>query len=489
MKFLEKEELPHFAFQKEFLRPFADILEGYVPDGPPGDRSSAAGRQGVDVDPVVKDMVLRCVHQLVQTAAAHIRSGWKAVLSVAQIAARDPHDPTAEMGFHIVRECAQRHARHMWAVGPDAAAVTVVGLEYFHELIACLCEYAVGTAVQRPRLALGAIDTLCHAADALGAQVVEHPAFAVAGSDAAAAALDEQPLYRVWMPVLRALFEVVMHTEDLEVRTRALDAFFRTAMAQGRRFSAGLWATVLRTLVFAMFADLRDPSASRRFTTVDDLELWFSTTLIKALRHLIALFSEYYPSHLSNEMMREVLELLALCIAQPSEVLGKVGASCLHDMVRANYKQCDAEAWDLLCGTFARLFSWSQPRELFAIAGAEPETPPADDGAANGVLPASARAKAANGGADKPDYLHTTLKCVLQLLLIQTVGELFDVDVETGAREAAGAADDLYGHMSAHHLFILLDCLEQSRAFARRFNGNRRVRRRLVEMGVMPTMP
>ncbi|KAJ2692108.1 guanine nucleotide exchange protein for ADP-robosylation factor, partial [Coemansia spiralis] len=166
MKFLEKEELPHFAFQKEFLRPFADILEGYIPDGRPGDRSDnsgGTGRQNVDVDPLVKDMVLRCVHQLVQAAASHIRSGWKAVLSVAQIAARDAHNPTAEMGFHIARECARRHSRHMWSLaeaeGAGASVVTVVGLEYFHELIACLCEYAVGTTVQRPRLALGAIDT------------------------------------------------------------------------------------------------------------------------------------------------------------------------------------------------------------------------------------------------------------------------------------------------------------------------------------------
>ncbi|KAJ1830983.1 guanine nucleotide exchange protein for ADP-robosylation factor [Coemansia sp. RSA 2711] len=516
-KFLEKEELPHFAFQKEFLRPFADILEGAA-------------------DLRVKDMALRCVYQLVQAASAHIRSGWRAVLNVAQIAARDTHDQVAEMGFHIARECAQHHGAHMWTLalvqiagedGKQASVVAVTGLEYFHELITCLDEFAVGAAAAaRPRLALGAIDTMYRAAVALGAQVIGH-----AGFDACAAvvALDDQPLYRVWMPVLRALHAAVMHTEDLEVRTRALDAFFRLVMTQGRHFSPGLWAHVLRTLVFPMFADLRDPSVSRRFATVDDLELWFSTTLIKALRHVIAVYSAYYPEQLSNAMMTEVLELLVLCIAQPSEVLGKVGTSCLQDMVRSNYAKWDAEAWTLVCETLARLFNWSQPRELFTVAGAEYEGTPlpvlaprvksseanasnrpsplrTGDSAASLLssaeatpspspmapeLPLSFALPHASGplaGSDsKPDYVCITLKCMLQLLLIQTIGELFGVDVETGS--ALSSSVDLYAHMSAHHLFILLDCLDQSRTFAYRFNENRKVRKRLVEMGVMPTMP
>ncbi|KAJ2466953.1 guanine nucleotide exchange protein for ADP-robosylation factor, partial [Coemansia sp. RSA 2322] len=588
MKFLEKEELPHFAFQKEFLRPFADILEGYVPEPSPSPPALTKGPQRrstvVAVDVLVKDMVLRCVHQIVQAAARHIRSGWKAILNVAQIAARDANDSIAEMGFHIAKACAEQHGPQMWMLttvrvqqasqDTSVDVVSVAGIEYFHELIDCLNEFAVGAAARRPRLALSAIDVLYGAGVALGRQVLSHPAYAPNDG----ISLDDQPLYRVWMPVLRALHEVVMHTEDLEVRTRALDAFFRLVMAQGQHFLSGLWAGVLRDLVFSMFADLRDPSASRRFATVDDLELWFSTTLIKALRHLIALFSRYYPTHLSNAMMAEVLELLVMCIAQPSEILGKIGTSCLQDLVRSNYAKWDDDAWSMVCATLARLFNWSQPRELFTIAGAEYDadqheqqqqqastngnallpaiapvavkrtpstqphaanrpsplrtggsaasllsstdgnetpspsttpstptrTPVVDDDKSNSDSPMPAISSSANSLArasvataatpaeSKPDYMHITLKCILQLLLIQTLGELFGANVEsadTSAGEPQATGDDLYCHMSAHHLFILLDCLDQSRAFAHRFNMSRRVRRRLVEMGVMPTMP
>ncbi|KAJ2019575.1 guanine nucleotide exchange protein for ADP-robosylation factor, partial [Coemansia sp. S610] len=122
-----------------------------------------------------------------------------------------------------------------------------------------------------------------------------------------------------------------------------------------------------------------------------------------------------------------------------------------------------------------------------------PSTPVVESG---GAMPINVSAKplpraggTVSGSADsKPDYMHITLKCILQLLLIQTLGELFGANVDGSGGTVAGS-DDLYCHLSAHHLFILLDCLDQSRAFAHRFNMSRKVRRRLVEMGVMPTMP
>ncbi|KAJ2653172.1 guanine nucleotide exchange protein for ADP-robosylation factor [Coemansia sp. RSA 1250] len=570
MKFLEKEELPHFAFQKEFLRPFADILEGYVPESASELQHQSKQRAAAE-DLLVKDMVLRCVHQMVQAAASHIRSGWKAVLNVAQIAARDSHDQIAEMGFFVARECALHHGKHMWALamaqvqtdegqqdGSTEEVVTIVGLEYFHELIDCLNEFSMvrlpaSAAARRSRFALSAIDTMCSTAESLSEQVLAHPKYKADVK----VSMDDQPLYRVWMPVLRALYEVVMHTEDLEVRTRALDAFYRLMMQHGRHFSSSLWTHTLRSLVFPMFADLRDPSNSKRFATIDDLELWFSTSLIKALRHVVALYTEYFPQQLTHGMMGEVLELLVLCIAQPSEVLGKVGTSCLQDMIKANYFKWDSEAWDLVCGTLSRLFSWSQPRELFSVAGASwevetkktenlpavvPKVPKQTNEAAlhstnrpsplrtagsaasllssttdgndtpsptsaasetNGVTSPSVITKpivtpsllprsqnqASKQSGSKPDYVFITLKCILQLLLIQTLGELFGINVESGSLIKDPVCNDLYQKMSAHHLFILLDCLDQSRSFAHRFNQNRQVRRRLVELGVMPTMP
>ncbi|KAJ2411215.1 guanine nucleotide exchange protein for ADP-robosylation factor, partial [Coemansia sp. RSA 2530] len=448
-----------------------------------------------------------------------------------------PNDSIAEMGFLIAKTCTEQHGPQMWMLamacmqvvdGPQCGSssgcgehemvevVSVVGIEYLHELIDCLNEFAVGAATWCLCFALGAIDTLYVGAVALGKQVLMHPSYTMAEN----ILLDDQPLYHMWMPVWQALHEVVMHMEDLEVQMQVLDSFFRLFMGHGQHFSQGMWSSMLRDLVFAMFADLWYLSASCRFAMVDDLELWFSTMLIKVLRHLLVLFSRYYLTHLSNAMMVEVLEVLVMCIAQPLEILGKIGTSCLQDLVHSNHTKWDDEAWGMVCETLVRLFNWSQPHELFTIAGASweaeqqvsngstgapdlggsalppvspavrkmpstqvhaanqpsslcttgstalllsstdgndtpspstaPSTPVVESG---GAMPINVSAKplphaggTVSGSADsKLDYMHIMLKCILLLLLIQMLGELFGANIDGSGGTAAGS-DDLYCH-------------------------------------------
>jgi len=72
MKFMEIEELPGFKFQKDFLKPFEHII---------GNTSVVA----------VKDMVLRCLIQMIQARGENIRSGWKTMFGVFTVAAREPY--------------------------------------------------------------------------------------------------------------------------------------------------------------------------------------------------------------------------------------------------------------------------------------------------------------------------------------------------------------------------------------------------------------
>lgn len=72
MRFMELEELPGFKFQKDFLKPFEHVMAN----------SSAV---------TVKDMVLRCLIQMIQARGANIRSGWKTMFGVFTIAAREPY--------------------------------------------------------------------------------------------------------------------------------------------------------------------------------------------------------------------------------------------------------------------------------------------------------------------------------------------------------------------------------------------------------------
>ena len=72
MRFMELEELPGFKFQKDFLKPFEHVIAN----------SSAVP---------VKDMVLRCLIQMIQARGENIRSGWKTMFGVFTVAAREPY--------------------------------------------------------------------------------------------------------------------------------------------------------------------------------------------------------------------------------------------------------------------------------------------------------------------------------------------------------------------------------------------------------------
>lgn len=72
MKFLEIGELPGFKFQKDFLKPFEHIMKN------------------TSVVPV-KDMVLRCLIQMIQARGENIRSGWRTMFGVFTVAAKEPY--------------------------------------------------------------------------------------------------------------------------------------------------------------------------------------------------------------------------------------------------------------------------------------------------------------------------------------------------------------------------------------------------------------
>lgn len=83
MRFMEIAELPGFKFQKDFLKPFEHVM---------ANSTTAA----------VKDMILRCLIQMVQARGDNIRSGWKTMFGVFTVAAREPYGKFLLVGIQLV---------------------------------------------------------------------------------------------------------------------------------------------------------------------------------------------------------------------------------------------------------------------------------------------------------------------------------------------------------------------------------------------------
>lgn len=63
MRFLEKQELANFSFQKDFLKPFEyAMIHNNNPD--------------------IRDMILQCMQQMLQARVGNLRSGWRTMFGV-----------------------------------------------------------------------------------------------------------------------------------------------------------------------------------------------------------------------------------------------------------------------------------------------------------------------------------------------------------------------------------------------------------------------
>ncbi|PVD22977.1 hypothetical protein C0Q70_16237 [Pomacea canaliculata] len=117
MKFIEKGEFSNFRFQKDFLRPFEHIMKR-------------------NKSPTIRDMVVRCVAQMVNSQAASIKSGWKNIFSVFHLAASDHDEGIVELAFQttgkIILSVFEKHFSSI--------------IDSFQDAVKCLSEFACNAA-------------------------------------------------------------------------------------------------------------------------------------------------------------------------------------------------------------------------------------------------------------------------------------------------------------------------------------------------------
>lgn len=258
--------------------------------------------------------------------------------------------------------------------------------------------------------------------------------------------------------------------------------------------------------------------------------MWLSTTMIQALRHMITLFTHYFDA--LEYMLGRVLELLTLCICQENDTIARIGSNCLQQLILQNVEKFEKQHWEKTVGAFIELFSRTTAYELFTAAttanfppktslnsAANGQTTDIRDAADDSTEPSSAQetpveSSKPNGTQDvAPDRLdedtpttsNTELEdyrpqtdaqqqpaavtaqrrryfnriitnCVLQLLMIETVHELF-------------SNDKVYAKIPSHELLRLMGLLKKSYQFAKKFNEDKDLRMQLWRQGFMKSPP
>lgn len=183
--------------------------------------------------------------------------------------------------------------------------------------------------------------------------------------------------------------------------------------------------------------------------------------------------------------------------------MARIGTSCLQQLLENNVRKLSPARWERVATTFVKLFKTTTPHQLFdeslrvEIDESSPDLQETPSGIArlrftrlssaeylavesNGqaILPAplSPNSEQRKAGAKislnerRKIFKQIIVKCVLQLLLIETTNELL-------------RNDEVYSTIPPEHLLRLMGVLDHSYQFARMFNEDKDLRTGLWKVG------
>ncbi|XP_071807234.1 brefeldin A-inhibited guanine nucleotide-exchange protein 1-like isoform X1 [Asterias amurensis] len=521
MKFLEKGELPNFKFQKEFLRPFEYIMKK-------------------NKSPTIRDMVVRCIAQMVNSQAGNIRSGWKNVFSVFHLAASDHEESIVELAFQTTGSIVTNVFEKYFGATLDS----------FQDAVKCLSEFACNAAF--PDTSMEAIRLIRSCAK----YVMEKPQmFREHVGDHETPISEEDRIWvKGWFPVLFEL-SCVINRCKLDVRTRGLTVMFEIMKSYGDTFQQHWWKDLFR-IVFRIFDNMKLPEQVLEKTE------WMMTTCNHALFAIVDVFTQYFPV-LSEILLEELLQQLLWCVQQDNEQLARSGTNCLEQLVICNGPSFTPATWDRVCTCMLDIFKSTIPHGLLSWRPEEQhlDNPPMKDpdcvsrdslptpdhespsnapsgspistevdqqpqpqpterrndlrraGSVHSVASATSMESKTSSRAmeihktpaDQKIFSNLLIKCVVQLELIQTIDNIVffpatsrhedadnlkaaqdnSIDALSISSESTLSGDDpgMYRFLSSSQLFLLLDCLMESHSFAKEFNSNNNQRELLRSAG------
>lgn len=490
MKFIEKGEFTNFRFQKDFLRPFEHIMKK---------NHSLA----------IRDMVVRCVAQMVNSQSLNIKSGWKNIFSVFHLAAGDHDESIVDLAFQTTGKIVTVLYKKQFHIMIDS----------FPDAVKCLSEFA--SNARFPDISMESIRLLRTCAVSVNdspQQFAEHT-----GMENDINVLEEDRVWvRGWFPMLFSLSCVVNRCK-LDVRTRGLTVLFEIVKTYGDSYKANWWRDLFKIL-FRIFDNMKLPEHHTEKAE------WMTTTCNHALYAIVDVFTQFFDM-LGPLLLQDLYSQLQWCVQQNNEQLARSGTNCLENLVISNGSKFEKDTWDATCSCILEIFKQTLPDELMTWKPDMNQTQQpqmlnmprhsvTDNGEIrHGILKRSNSQHSVyslNSEEGKTDmhpgglFSALLIKCVVQLELIQTIDNIIffpatskKEDAETLAMVTADVHQSgnismlssgehgecqreeqgMYSFLSTCHLIKFVECLIESHRFAKSFNKNQDQRTVLWKAG------
>ncbi|KAF7488125.1 Brefeldin A-inhibited guanine nucleotide-exchange protein 1 [Sarcoptes scabiei] len=326
MKFIEKGELSNFRFQKDFLRPFEHIMKY---------NSSIA----------IRDMVVRCVAQMVNSQASNIKSGWKNIFSVFRIAALETDLYIFDLSFQTTCNIFNNIYENNFTSMIDS----------FQDAIKCLSEF--GCNQQFPDTNMEAIRLIRACARYVAEQPKYFKEFNLDEKNSGyLASEDDRVWVRGWLPILFEL-SCIVNTCSLDVRTRALTVMFEMIKSHGSSFRENWWSDLFK-IIFRIFDASKFPGSA-----VDRAE-WMQTTCDHAIYSIVDVFIQFFDV-IGSFLLKDVYSQLFWCVQQDNERLACSGVNCFENLVLSCGIKFNQVTWTMTIELIERIHEIAKPKQLF----------------------------------------------------------------------------------------------------------------------------
>lgn len=306
IKFLQKNELSNFNFQRLFLKPFETIMS----------KSSTVE---------IKDLILRCIEIMIKACAGNIRSGWKSILSILENAAFQDSFEISKLSFEILE-----------TLMVDRFELLILD---FVELMHCLVSFV---SSKHTPLSLRALNHLSKCADHLATgEVIPFPDSVMECEDSNSLEVkqidEDASVFRLWWPLLLGLSARVADLR-LQVRLQALDTLRDVLSRYGKLFSAQTWSVIFKGVLFPMIDSAKiDPNEFSAESSLKEISLtkqsWIGTMALNVFNTYVDLFNQNRRNDRNIPLLPDLLNMLEGCICQGLENLAVMAMEVYSNLI------------------------------------------------------------------------------------------------------------------------------------------------------------
>jgi brefeldin A-inhibited guanine nucleotide-exchange protein len=391
VKFLEKEELANYNFQKEFLKPFEVVSKTDSRD--------------------IRELVAQCLGQMIKSRATAIKSGWKNILTVITTAAFDSDDSIVKLCWEIVEHihdnCFQmlieqgvfrEYVQSLAAYATSARQVDIAS-KAIQALHTC-AEFLASGKIQAQKVWKHKDESESNTTDETETKEFVSPTNAESSNSPQLTTTDtssesvlnetapqnelesnyqkqkqkkrqakvklinkdtaneKKALHTLWFALLSGLTGALHHSQ-LDVKNTAIEMLFKTLNTCGQNFDTELWEMIFRRVIIPAFGNAFPPS-NQPLTQAE--EEWWAGTGLKTLHNTVLVFSSFFNK--VSFLLDSLLELFVSCILQGNETLATSGATCFELLLATCGDKFTEEQWGHVTQVIASTLRKQAPVEF-----------------------------------------------------------------------------------------------------------------------------